>query len=478
MGRFRTTPAAYELLHNGTIALAEIEHNGVRVDKTYLEDALDRTATAIKGIEEELRADPIYKIWRRRYGDRTKLAAPDQLAGVVFGELGHKPKSMTAGGKRGKADEAAFEGVNLPFVKTYFRAQKLRKGRGTYLTGIQREMVRAPDGCWYVHPSYNLNTVATFRSSCQGPNWQNVPTRNPMLGEMVRRCYIPRPGFQLVEIDYSQIEVRISACYNHDPNLIRYIRDPSTDMHRDMAARLFFLKEGEVNKVSRHLAKNKMVFPQFYGDFYPRCARSLWEAIEFQDVRVGKDGPSIYDRLRENGIRELGECDPEQKTKSGTFERHVQEVEEWLWYTQFPVYTQWKKDWFAAYQRNGGFRTHTGFAVNGPHARNDVINYPIQCDAFQCLLWSLPRINNRLRRLRMRSRVIGEIHDCTVGDVHPDERDDYINLCREIMVEGVTRAWDWIVVPLEIEAEVCEPDASWFEKKVYTEKDGTWELKV
>lgn len=58
MARFTTTPDAYRLFHEGTLALAEIEHNGMRIDKAYLDEALTRTADQIKGYEDELRADP------------------------------------------------------------------------------------------------------------------------------------------------------------------------------------------------------------------------------------------------------------------------------------------------------------------------------------------------------------------------------------------------------------------------------------
>lgn len=470
---FATTPAAYDLLHRGTIAFADIEHNGVRVDTAYLADALKRTAEKIKEREDELRADPIYKLWRRRYGENTNFSSPAQLAGVVYGDLGYKAKELTTGGDRGKASEAALEGVDLPFVKQYFRAAKMRKTRGTYLVGIQREMVEHDDGCWYVHPHYNLNTVATFRSSADNPNWQNVPVRNLEMAEMVRRCYVARPGFQLVEIDYAQVEVRVAACYNRDPNLIADVSDPARDMHRDIARKLFFASAKEAAaKPLRNLAKASFVFAEFYGDFYPRVAEKIWDIMGYQSIEVG--GVPVRERLAENGITERGDCDPGERPRPGTFEAHVRAVEEWFWERKYPVYKQWKRDWFADYQRNGGFRMLTGFAVNGRLSRNDAVNYPIQGSAFHCLLWAMPRIIGRLRKFKMRSRVVGEIHDCVVADVHPRERDDYINLVREIMVDEIAKAWDWLIVPLAIEAECCEPDASWFEKRTWVEANGRW----
>jgi len=376
--RFRSTPAAYELLLEGQLALAEIERAGVRVDREYLDAAFVRADAEIKAVEEQIRADPDFRLWQRRFGTGTKLSAPEQLSDVLYKDLGYKPKEFTESGKRGKADEAALEGIDRPLVKLYFQAQKLRKGRDTYLAGIRREMVRDAKGRWYVHPSYNLNTVTTFRSSCDSPNWQNIPKRNKMLADMIRRCYIPRDGYQFVEIDYGQAEVRVAACYNRDPNLIKYVSDPTTDMHRDVARRLFFLgKDEPVPKGARNLAKANFVFAEFYGDFYPRVAQKSWEIMGYQKLEAAA-GESLYDRLRANGITKLGACDPDADPRPGTYEKHVRDVERWFWDDRFPVYKQWKRDWFTAYQRSGGFEMLTGFAVNAPLSRNDVVNYPIQ----------------------------------------------------------------------------------------------------
>jgi DNA polymerase-1 len=473
--RYTTTPEAYALLHEGILALSEVEATGVRVDKSYLDAALVKTERQIRVLEEEIKSDPNYRIWQRRYGEKTNLGAPEQLAGVV----GYKPRAYTTGGaegrgkKRGKADESSFEGIDLPLVQKYFKVQKLRKGRGTYLIGIQREMVEE-NGMWFVHPSYALNRVATHRSSCSSPNWQNIPSRSKMLAEMVRRCYIPLPGYQLIEIDFSQVEVRVAACYSHDPVLIKYINDPKSDMHRDMAAKLFFLNEKQAaQKDIRHLAKNKMVFPQFYGDFYPRCAKNIWDAIGFQNIKVGQDGPSLYKHLAANGISECGDCDPDNRPVKGTFEQHVKEIEEWMWGRWLKVYAEWKKRFYAEYLKTGGFQMFTGFAINGHYAKNEVVNSPIQGSAFHCLLWALPRIVRHLRKHKFRSRVVGEIHDNLVGCVHPRERDDYIQVCRRFMVEEIAKAWPWLIVPLEVEIEACPIDKSWYDKAVLVQDEDT-----
>ena len=471
--RFIPTAEAYQLLHEGSIALAEVEATGVRVDKAYLERALDDTAREIRELEGSLRSDPIYRTWLRRYGDKANLGSPEQLAGVVFGELGYKSTITTSGG-RASASASALEAVDLPFVKNYLSAQKLRKARGTYLVGIQREMVQHDDGLWYVHPVYNLNTVASFRSSAQLPNFQNNPIRNPMIGEIVRRCYIPRPGCHIAELDYSQLEVKTSTAYHHDPNLISYCTDSSRDMHRDMAQQIFLLTKSEVAKDVRFAAKSSYVFASFYGSYYIQTAPALWESMERHHLKVAGTDKSIRQHMAEQGITELGECNPKERPVRGTFEYHLKEIENDFWGKRFPTYAKWKEDWWAAYQRNGGCMFLTGFIMTGPHAKNDVINYPNQGSAFHLLLWSLIRIVRRLRRYKMRTRVIGEVHDSINGDTPPRERNDFINMSREIMTQDVKRYAPWMPVPLEVEPELCPIDAPWFEKAALKESEAGW----
>jgi DNA polymerase I len=113
--------------------------------------------------------------------------------------------------------------------------------------------------------------------------------------------------------------------------------------------------------------------------------------------------------------------------------------------------------------KRGGFKTLTGFWIEGVMGRNDVINYPVQGSAFHCLLWSLIRLQRELRWGKMRALIVGQIHDSIVADVPADELDDFLPLAKRIMTEEIRKHWKWIIVPLDIEAEVSE--SNWFEKK-------------
>ena len=450
-------PAAYRLLHDGCIALSIVEANGMRIDTEHLETTTKKLQYEIQELETDLRSDPVFKTWKRHFGHKTNLGSREQFGKILFDVLGHECKERTATGKP-KMDSATISTIDEPFAKMFVEIEQLKKIKNTFLAGIQKQIC---DG--FIHPSFNLHTVQTYRSSSDSPNFQNFPVRDPKAGELIRRCFIPRDGHRIVEIDYSGLEVRIAACYHKDPTMLKYIHDPTKDMHRDMAAECFKCKPEQVSKKLRYCGKNMFVFPQFYGDFYLNNAKALWESIDVMQHEV--DGVPMKEHLRQNGILELGRCDVKEKPLPRTFERHLQEVEKNFWSNRFPVYAKWKVDWFRNYQRKGGFHTLTGFKVEGILGRNDSINYPVQGSAFHCLLWSLIQLNKWLNKNKKRSKIVGQIHDSIVADVCDTELQEFLTVAKTIMTKKIRNKYEWINVPLDVEAEVTPINGSWFEKK-------------
>lgn len=459
-------PEAYRLFHEGAIALSRVEQAGMKVDEAYLDRAIKKTRRTIKDAEAELRADPIFRQWRNTFGSKTNLNANDQLAKVIFGVVGYPSKEYEKAKKEGvrpKADEAAFRHCDLPFVRNYFICEKSKKALGTYLGGIRREC--SPDG--FVHAFINLNTAVSYRSSIEDPSLQNMPIRDPAMSRLIRRCFIPRlPGWRLVEVDFSGIEVRVAACYNKDPKLIQYIKDPTTDMHRDMAMQCYKLKLDEVTKNARYCAKNKFVFPEFYGDWWLSCAESLWEAIGAMKLETAA-GVGMKEHLKSKGISGLGDWEPKDKGSpaAGTFQAHLKAVEEDFWGNRFSVYSNWKERIWKQYQKEGGFDFFTGFRCNGFFDRKQVTNLRIQGAAFHCLLQSLIELDRRLRKKKMRSKIICQIHDSIIGDCPDDEADEFSAMAKNIMTKWLPALWKWIIVPLEVEVEWTPLGGSWYDKK-------------
>jgi len=463
---------AYKLLHQGSLALAQVESNGIRMDVEYLNDEIERQTLKIGCLEQDLKHDQVAKVWRRMYGKTMNFGSGDQLGKVLFEGLDYKAPAYTKSGKY-KVNETTLASLDIPFVKKYVEVKKLKHVVNTYLKGIRREIVGG-----LLHPFFNLHTAITYRSSSSNPNFQNLPIRDPILGKMVRSAFIARPGRHIIELDYRGIEVSFAACYHKDPNMLEYLTDSSKDMHRDCSQECYILPPGDMlnpvddkdkKRIStiRYCGKNKFVFPEFYGDWYIDCAKALWEAIGEFNLCL-RDGTPLKDHLAKKGIHELGDCDPDMSPRSGTFEKHIKDVEYSFWNDRFPIYNQWKKDWVKQVNRDGYFLTKTGFICQGVMKKNEMINYPVQGSAFHGLLQGLIWNGNTIEKRSMDSLIIGQIHDSIVGDVPAGEVEEYLHLSNRNMTKRLRKVWPWIITPLEIEAEMTPLDGCWADKKEVT----------
>jgi len=450
--------AGYQLLHQGMRELAIVERNGIRIDTDRMAQTKATLAKEITALQVEMKGDEVWKLWRRRFGQRTNLTSRDQMATILFDEMGYEPSSETGGGKA-KMDEESLQKIDIPFVNNWTRHARYEKTLGTFLKGIEKEVVNGR-----LHPSFNLHTARTYRSSSDSPNFQNFPVRDKEIAELIRNLFIASKGCVLVENDFKGIEVSMSACYHKDPVFTSYITTPGKDMHRDMAAQLYCLDPKDVCKDARYGAKNKFVFPQFYGDYYVACARQLWEWMEKGKLK-GPDGKSLKRHLKRHGILRRGDCDPDSKPQDETFEKHVKSVEDDFWNNRFMVYGKWRKEWFAQYLDKGYFDLLTGFRVYGSFGRNAVTNYPVQGSAFHCLLWTLIQVNRKLRKYKMKSKVVGQIHDSLIGDINIKELRDYLEIVEETTSVELRKHWPWITVPMVIEYEIAPKGGTWFEKQ-------------
>lgn len=453
------TPEAYQLLQDGAIALAEVESNGIRIDMDYIERASRKTLGRIERIEEKLEDTDVVKLWRKKYGTSMNLYSDQQLGRILYADMGYTSVGQNSRGW--KMDEETLTTIDDPFIDPYLRAKKL-KNAVTRLKGIAREVVDN-----LLHPFFNLHTVVTYRSSSDNPNWQNIPIRDLEIATLIRQAIVPREGNQIGELDFKGIEVSVGACYHKDPTMVSYILDKTKDMHRDMAMECYCLPEKEISKPIRQAGKGQFVFPQFYGDWYKHCAAYLWNDI-YKVPLVTKSGMHVADHLARLGITKLGALDPKAEPIKGTFEHHIQKIERAFWGERFKVYAQWRRDWHAEYQKRAYFRTLTGFVCQGFMTRNQVTNYPVQGSAFHCLLWSLIRIvRHELPKRNMKTLIIGQIHDSMIADIVPSERDEFLAICHRVTTRLLQRHWPWIILPMEVEAEVAPVGGSWADKEKY-----------
>lgn len=457
----------YQLLHNGVLELARVEANGIRIDEERLARTRIDLTHSVRQLREELDGSKMWKLWRKRFGVKANVTSHKQLATIIYEDMGFDVPEYTDKGKP-STDEEALQKIDDPSVATWLRMSKYEKALGTFLRGIEKEVVNGR-----LHPVFNLHLARTYRSSSDSPNFQNLPVRDKEIAQIIRSLFTASKGGLLVENDFKGIEVAISACYHRDRNFIDYITTPGKDMHRDMAAQIFLLDPKDVSKDTRYGAKNKFVFPQFYGDFYVSNAKQLWDWIEKGKLTTEKEKIPLKEHLREQGITKLGACDPEHEPRRGTFEYHLKQVEKDFWNNRFREYGQWKRDWFDEYTRCGYFDLFTGFRIFGTFNRKQACNYPIQGTAFHCLLWSLIQINRRLRHYNMKSMVVGQIHDSMIGDVVIGELRDYLEIVEQVVTVELREHYkEWLIIPLEIECEIAPPEGTWFDKKEVRFKKG------
>lgn len=455
------TIEAYMLLHSGILAIAKAERQGFRVDVDYVKTQRDSITKQIEDLEKDFKNSGFFKKWKASvHGAEINTNSGAQLGKYLYEVRGKKPKKFTPKGN-GSTDEDALTQLNIPALNKILKMRKLRKIRDTYFEGFLREQVNG-----YIHPFFNLHLVRTFRSSSDKPNFQNIPKRDKEVMRLIRDALYPRSGHQLLEIDYSGLEVRIAACYHNDPKMLKYIKDPTTDMHRDMTKEIFMLQkfnsESEEHQYLRAATKNGFVFPQFYGDYYKNNAESLaceWGKLPMTKWKSGMgvevtEGIYLADHLITSGI-----------TTYKKFENHLKDIEADFWDKRFPDYRNWKDNWWSMYKKYGFIDMKTGFRCSGVMSKNDVTNYPVQGAAFHCLLWSFIQLTNALYETGMKTKVIGQIHDSIILDVDPAELEKVLKIARKITTTDLRNHWKWISVPLDVDAEICPVDASWANKE-------------
>ncbi len=450
-----TTVDAYKLIHDGALALARAERQGIKIDTDYCNKKKKHLTRKINRYQKELKGTKFYRRWQAVYGHKTNIYSNHQLSRLLYHVMKIEPPKTTETGQ-GSTDDDALNQINIPELKTILKIRKLTKVRDTYLEAFVREQY---DG--YIHPTFHLHTVRTFRSSSSDPNFQNIPKRDKEAMEVCRRALLPHPGGMLVEADFSALEVMISACYHKDPVMMKYLNDKDADMHADMAKQIFMLddlnKELPAHSILRGAAKNGFVFPQFYGDYYLNNAMSLVEWVglsqgawqEKKGIQL-PDGTYISDHFRKQGVKSF------QK-----FVDHIEQVEEDFWNNRFKVYNNWRKAWVKKYRKNGYLKMLTGFTCSGVMRKNEIVNYPIQGSGFHCLLFTFNALDKAMREEGWRSSLIGQIHDSIVMNIYPEEFDHIKQTTLKIVEEDLPRTWDWITVPLEIDLDVYEVDGPW-----------------
>jgi len=469
-----TTQDAQQLMHKGIQCFSQASIQGMRVDVKYCEKQYKYLTKKCKMLTKEFAGTKLGRKWQKTFIS-PNWNSDKQLREILFKNEGIKPVKMTKPSKANPAGQASVDGESLeliskiyPDLQSFMMYKKLSKVNNTFLLGILKEQV---DGI--IHPFFHLHIARTFRSSSSNINFHNQPNRDVKQKKIVRSSFIPRKGYHLMAADFTGIEVGTSCCYHKDKKMLHYVRHPEVNnMHTDMAIQCYALDEFQksgAEKILRKGAKNGFVFPQFYGDYYLNNAASLasWGKLPTKGSFSKKDGPVLMNgknlgkHLRGKGIYDYED-----------FVEHIKWVEDDFWNNRFKGYRDWKKRNVKKYYKNGFLKTLTGFTCSGEMSENDINNYPIQGAAFHMLLKTYIEVYDRLEKYKMKTKLIGQIHDELVFDAHPKETEDVLEIVQDVACLWLLKQWKWIIVPMVVEANVYEVDANW------AQDSGVVELKA
>jgi len=223
------------------LVLGEMERDGFRVDPDMLVEYGNALQIRIRDLEAQIHLHA---------GEPFNILSPKQLGIILFEKLGLPSAKKTKTGYSTDADvlEALVE--SHPIIRLLLEYRQLTKLKSTYADGLLK-VISPITG--RVHSSFNQTIAVTGRISSTEPNLQNIPIRTEA-GRLIRKAFLPKPGFVFVDADYSQIELRVLAHVTGDETLRRAFLE-GTDIHALTASQVFHVEKTEVTSEMRRRAK-------------------------------------------------------------------------------------------------------------------------------------------------------------------------------------------------------------------------------
>ena len=266
--------------------LFDMERRGAKIDKNRLIEYSESLSNEISQIEQS--------VWQAT-DQEFNLASTKQLRKVLFEDLGLPVIEKTPGGEP-STGEATLQALvdQHEIIPKLLKHRSLSKLRSTYCESL----IDQADQSDRVHGRFNQAVTITGRLSSTGPNLQNIPIKNEA-GRMIRKCFIPEDGYQIVSLDYSQVELRIMAHYSQDKGLIEAF-EQGLDIHTATAAKVSGVSLEAVTEEMRRQAKAVN-----FGLIYGMSAFGLSKQLDIDR----KEAQEIIDKYFEQypGIREYME---------------------------------------------------------------------------------------------------------------------------------------------------------------------------
>lgn len=372
--------------------LGMMERNGVMLDVPFLQQMSHELTSRLLQIEKD-----IFQV----VGYSFNLNSTQQLSKVLFETLKLEPpdrrKKTTSGHFSTSAGVLEELRNQHPVVEKILEYRELAKLKSTYVDALPQQ-INPHTG--RVHTSYNQTGSVTGRLASSDPNLQNIPTRTET-GRLVRNAFIAAPGYRLLSVDYSQIELRIVAHMAQDEAMLASFR-AGLDIHAATAAAIYGVELERVTKEQRRHAK----------------------AINFGLIY----GMSAFGLHRSTGLT-LAEAENFVKA----------------YFQQFPGVKAFLDDLRRQASREGYVETLLGRRRYFPNLKSnanpalrareerEAINAPVQGTAADIMKLAMVRLPPALKEAGLGARMLLQVHDELVLEVPENERDETVQVVRRVM---------------------------------------------
>lgn len=381
--------------------LSRIERNGVKIDPAVLHKHSEEIAKKL--IELEQKAHEIA-------GEPFNLSSTKQLQTILFEKQGIKPLKKTPGGAPSTSEEVLEElALDYPLPKVILAYRGLAKLKSTYTDKLPL-MINPKTG--RVHTSYHQAVTATGRLSSTDPNLQNIPVRNDE-GRRIRQAFIAPEDYLIVSADYSQIELRIMAHLSQDKGLLSAFAE-GKDIHRATAAEVFGQPLEKVTNEQRRSAKAIN-----FGLIYGMSAFGLSRQLNIPRKESQKYMDLYFERYP--GVLKYMERTRTQAKEQG----YVETLEGRRLYLP---------------------DIKSSNAARRAGAERAAINAPMQGTAADIIKRAMIAVDEWLQKEQPRVRMIMQVHDELVFEVHKDDLEKVAQKIHQLMETSTT-----LDVPLLVE---------------------------
>lgn len=408
------SPAQIAWIDNGAQnMLNRMMRVGVRVDR----DALSDLAAFLTKRQQQITEKASECV-----GREFNPGSPQQVAQLLFHELrvqqGRKLKQTPTGqDMTGKLEIEKYVDAH-PIVSMILDHRSVDKIRGTYAVPLARDAVRQPDGTYRIYTKLKPCATDTGRLAGEDPNLMNIPTRTE-IGRKIKACFVPSIGKRAMEIDWSQIEMRVAAHLSGARRMTE-VFFAKGDIHTETAMAVYKLPKEQVHETLHRYPMKRTGF----GVLYLITAKGLIVQLNSSDSQDPAN-PHMW-----------------------TEEEGAELIENW--YIANPEIRDMQEEIFTQARRYGKVWTLFGRVRLVPEVRSalswvrdaglrQAANCPIQGTAADMLRMALARLDAAYSDLRAGGvgvEALVPIHDAVLAEADEDYAEDVARLTRDIMEDG------------------------------------------